>query len=47
MSVGDDHNSDWSSRGVEEEGEKEIANLLLKIDMLFVCLFVPWESVSL
>ena len=39
VSVGDDHNSDWSSRGVEEEGEKEIVNLLLKIDMLFVCFF--------
>ena len=43
VSVGDDHNSDWGSRGVEEEGEKEIINLLLKIDMLFV----PWASVSL
>ena len=25
---------------MEEEGEKEIVNLLLKIDMLFVCLFL-------
>ena len=33
VSVGDDHNSDWSSWGVEEEGEKEIVNLLLKSNM--------------